>query len=356
MTVHGSKGLEAPIVILPDCAKRDIRINDQILFDDEGPIWRTKASESPDRVLAAIEARKAAEARERLRLLYVAMTRAETWLIVCASGDLSRDGSDWYQLVQSGMSSLEAQAQDFGFGLGKRHQVGNWTPQTPEASKTVVQDVCALEDFYTQRATSGKAAETTLSPSNLGGSKALPSEVGLDEATAKELGNYIHALFDTLGHVEKSQLETQFTSIALPGALSSDLVEYAQNIVSQCLRTPSLEWLFDPSVLSEVPLQAKISGRSFYGFIDRLRVDDDKIIAIDFKSNRATPKTPDQCPEGILRQMGAYARMLQRLYPLHRIETGILWTSTQSYMALPQDLVNDAFERARLLDDTGAAP
>jgi ATP-dependent helicase/nuclease subunit A len=82
--------------------------------------------------------------------------------------------------------------------------------------------------------------------------------------------------------------------------------------------------------------------------IDRLIITNETVRAIDFKSNATVPASPQKCPEGLLRQMGAYAHALAQLYPDHRIETGLLWTRTASLMWLPHDLVSSALERRQI--------
>ena len=71
----------------------------------------------------------------------------------------------------------------------------------------------------------------------------------------------------------------------------------------------------------------------------------DRVIAVDFKSNATVPTQPAQCPEGVLRQMGAYAHALGQIYPDRQVETAIIWTRTATLMPLPHDLVSDALMR-----------
>jgi ATP-dependent helicase/nuclease subunit A len=81
------------------------------------------------------------------------------------------------------------------------------------------------------------------------------------------------------------------------------------------------------------------------GTIDRLIVQPDHVLAVDFKSNRTVPVTAETVPEGILRQMGAYQLMLEQLYaqPIH---LAILWTETASLMRLDPDILRAALGRA----------
>jgi ATP-dependent helicase/nuclease subunit A len=120
------------------------------------------------------------------------------------------------------------------------------------------------------------------------------------------------------------------------------------------LESPELQWIFDQSALAEVSIHAEIAGKPLLGTIDRLIVRDDAIIAVDYKTNMAVPGSPDQCPEGLQRQMGAYAVALKQIYPDRAVETGILWTANRTYMTLPQNIVIEALSRATRLDGAPA--
>jgi ATP-dependent helicase/nuclease subunit A len=62
------------------------------------------------------------------------------------------------------------------------------------------------------------------------------------------------------------------------------------------------------------------------------------------------PSRATEVPEGLLRQMGAYAAALAQIYPNHRIETAIVWTRTAEMLRLHPDIVRLAFDRALSLD------
>ena len=74
MTVHGAKGLEAPIVILPDTGRRDVTIKDEIISVEGTPVWKAPADDMPQPMRARLDEMKEAALQERLRLFYVAMT------------------------------------------------------------------------------------------------------------------------------------------------------------------------------------------------------------------------------------------------------------------------------------------
>jgi len=70
------------------------------------------------------------------------------------------------------------------------------------------------------------------------------------------------------------------------------------------------------------------------------------VIVVDYKTNRVVPRNADEVPEGILRQMGAYALAVQQIYPGRTVETAILWTATAKVMPLPHALVMAALQKA----------
>ena len=353
MTVHGAKGLEAPIVILPDAGKRDIRLRDQVVLAEGTPVWRTAADVSPDRITATTEAMKEAEQAERDRLLYVAMTRAEKWLIVGAAGELGKQGNTWYDKIHAGMLAAGASEHSYEGGQGLRLDHGNWAAAPAEARSEALPATPPLPAFFTHPVTDTAAPLATLSPSDLGGAKALPGDDGQDEETAKRRGRQIHLLLEHLpGHAAEDWV-AMAKSILSSGADAANEDEIAE-LLSEArgvLQAGTLQALFVPEALVEVPVSATLDllqGRRIHGIIDRLLVNDTTVLAVDFKTNALVPATPFDCPEGILRQMGAYSEALQLLYPAHKIETAVVWTRPAQIMPLPHDLVTEALRRTQI--------
>ncbi|MFC6582457.1 3'-5' exonuclease [Sulfitobacter aestuariivivens] len=124
MSVHGAKGLEAPIVILPDTVARTISIKDELIDVGNSPIWKSPSADMPDRMRKRVDELRSAQRRERMRLLYVAMTRAEKWLIVAAAGKLANDNSDWYSMIANAMGHINANA--IGQSDILRYEEGDW--------------------------------------------------------------------------------------------------------------------------------------------------------------------------------------------------------------------------------------
>jgi len=336
MTVHGSKGLEAPVVILPDTADRKAPQGSETILLGDVPVWKTGADDSP----APIAAAKAETVRrweeENQRLLYVAMTRAESWLLVAAAGKVDKPEC-WHNRIRAGLDAAGATALDTPAGPGLRLAFGTW-PAPRQPTETEAAAPPALPGWATSPAPAPQRAPAPIRPSDLGGAKALPGDAGLSEDAAKARGTALHLLLEPLP--DHPAPDWPALAAAIPGG--TDLLAEARAV----LENPETAFLFAPGTLAEVPFAATLLGRPVAGMIDRLVIGADAVLAVDFKSNAVVPGTASEVPEGILRQMGAYARALADIFPGRRIDTAILWTAQASLMPLPHDLVSAALDRA----------
>ena len=343
MTVHGAKGLEAPIVILPETGKRKNDVRAQVLDVDGAPLWRAKAAAMPDAQSAAIEQIKEAQAAERDRLLYVAMTRAEKWLIVASAKDAGDKGESWYEKVTVGLTRLGAVPHRFHGQDGLRLERGDWSRATSAQPPQKARQTTPLAPYFQTHAPKPPDAPATLSPSDLGGAKALAGDAGMDEDAAKLRGSRIHALLEFLPGLPEADWPGAAAHILPEASDRAELLAEAANV----LKATSLARLWGTDSLPEVGITADLPGLGrLQGVIDRLILTDDSALIVDFKSNAVVPDTPATCPEGLLRQMGAYAAMAAQVYPGRRIDTAILWTRSALLMTLPHDLVTGSLSRA----------
>jgi ATP-dependent helicase/nuclease subunit A len=339
MTVHGAKGLEGEIVILPDTGDRRPQERDELYRLPDGPaVWKVPKEESPALIAAERAARKAREAEERLRLLYVAMTRARCWLVAAVAGEVKQDDS-WYALIRSGVES--AIAADAGNGI-RRHAFGDWPLRAPKARTDGKASV--LPDWLAHPAPVPAPPQRVLSPSDLGGAKALPGETEQDTEAAKRRGTALHLLLERLPDLDRNDWSAHASGLIGDPALAASLLAEA----SLVLDNPDLAALFAPGSLAEVAISGDWAGVRLTGSIDRLLVEQDRVRIIDYKSNALVPDNPDQVPEGILRQLGAYAHLVSQVYPGRRIETAVLWTRAPRLMPLDPEIVRRALGRATI--------
>lgn len=353
MTVHGAKGLEAPIVILPDTADRPYRDRDEIYSLPDGPlVWKTPANAAPLALQEAQALRRAQWEAENARLLYVALTRPRSWLIVAGAGEAKTETSSgpkapgswsWYRLVEKAMKARGAST----IGNSDRLRLSNgvW----PEPLKNPISEAPdashLLPDWANLPADPAIRTDAPLSPSNLGGAKALAGEsLSGSEEEAKERGTAIHLLLEHL----PAHPETNWTSVTARLIPDPTLAAEALAEARSVLTSEALRWIFAETTLAEVPLSAPLGTGRIEGTIDRLLVEPDRVCVVDFKTNSVVPTQASAVPEGVLRQMGAYAAALAQIYPQKRIETAILWTRTAKVMPLDPEIVSAALGRAAI--------
>ncbi len=347
MTVHGAKGLESPVVILPETGFWKPPDPPEIVTHDGIPLWRGRTEDMPPLIAAAVEQGRAAGQAERDRLLYVAMTRAESWLILAAAGEPDRNALAWHDRVRRGMEAVGATEHGFPTGPGLRVESGTWAETVPGISHVHVTPAPPLAPHFRHHAPAVARARP-LSPSDLGGAKALPGERGLDEAAATRRGRQIHRLLELLPDLPRADWPARAAQLLGSGPDAAGEEETALLLAEaqKVLDKPALAPLFASDALVEVPISAPLGAQRLHGVIDRLILAPDHILAVDFKTNAELPDRPEDTPEALLRQMGAYAHALALLYPDRRIDTALLWTRTATLMPLPHALVSAALARA----------
>lgn len=353
MTVHGSKGLEAPIVIMPDTADRKNEFRGQIVGVEGTALYKQSKDDAPAVLQDAVDQQIAAQQAERERLLYVSMTRAEKWLIIAAAGEAKSGGNSWYESVSNAVQKLPFEPVSHDGQIIQRLESGDWTALIDHSQSDLPQDAqIPLEPQFTKSAPDGPSRPQTCSASKLPGAKALAGSDGLDETAAMRFGTKVHLLLEHLPSVSPAE------RAMLAQGLLSDFDEKEENAavcaeVETVLSNKDLAPLFAEDALSEVALSAPSAtlGKRLHGIIDKLVLSEDRVLAVDFKTNATVPEAPQDTPLGILRQMGAYSEALALIYPNRKIETAILWTKTASLMTLPQDIVMKAYQDTTYLDD-----
>jgi ATP-dependent helicase/nuclease subunit A len=350
MTVHGAKGLEAPVVILPEAQDIPPKDRDQA-YPLESGLMVTSAPRDmlTDAQSAAQDTRALRRAQESARLLYVAMTRAESWLIVVGAGK-SQAEDGWHRLVAQGLQSAGAGPCDFPTGRGLRHQHGDWPEQAQGDIAASPPPDTPLPDWLNTPAPLPAAGPIVLSPSALGGAKVLLGEsVAEDDGTdPRARGHALHLLLEHLPHWPRTTWDSRAADLLAgldDAPNSADLLAEATAVLSN----PELAPFLSQDALVEVEITATLGPRPLRGTIDRLLVRESEVLAIDYKSNRLIPDTAQDCPEGLLRQMAAYRAALAQVFPGRAIRVALVWTRAGGrLMWLPDDLLDAALARAQL--------
>jgi ATP-dependent helicase/nuclease subunit A len=345
LTVHGAKGLEAPVVILADTTFVP-DLGDRLLWlEEQGlPLWKVGSGQR-DRVSAAAgqQARRR-QLQEQRRLLYVAMTRAQEQLIVTGWERKRSKDVNWYELITAGLERLP-KAERLDMRLAPDIQGPGWRLTTQRAQAPRQLDLSlggpARElpppAWLACAAPAEPSLARPLSPSHLD-EASEPAASPLADTDRYRRGRLIHRLLQSLPERpggERAAAMARF--LAQPSLALSDAerAEIAAEVTA-VLEAPAIAHAFGPGSRAEVPLAGVVDGQVIAGQVDRLVVAPDEVLVIDYKTNRAPPVTPDQVPAAYLRQMAAYGALLRQIYPGRRVRCALLWTQGPRLMPLDE--------------------
>ncbi|MFB0611613.1 double-strand break repair helicase AddA [Aurantiacibacter poecillastricola] len=351
MTVHGSKGLQAPIVILADaCGNPDASRQSGLELEEEVPgggksltlpLPSLQSEERVGRIEAAAEAAKAAEREEHWRLLYVAMTRAEEALFIGgALGKREKEPAEdsWYARLAP-LFDAEPLADDI---WEWRLELGERAPVIPDRSQQALPIPPVLPVWATQAIGPEPRPPRPLAPSAAADEQgADPPLPAAQAAIAARRGVLIHALLERLPDTPRDLRESggrAWLARRAPDVDESEREEMLERALA-VLDEPEWRDLFGPDALAEVPLAATVGEQVIAGTADRLLVTSEKVLVADFKTARRPPASLAEMPEGTLRQMGAYAAALAVIYPDRTIEAAVLYTQTPRLIAAPSDIL-----------------
>jgi ATP-dependent helicase/nuclease subunit A len=363
MTVHGAKGLQAPIVILADTMQKPERPQ-RLLWPNApphalpwGPLWvpRTKH----DDALAGCLRHAAAASRDReyRRLLYVALTRAEDRLTVVGWPSRRSAPPDcWYHLVAAGLAALDGKGAErvtFDFGplgfadwRGEGWRLRRDQSAAPEPGPVPSTAIAPAQDFpaWVRRVPAPEPAPTRpLAPSRPDEAPPVRSPLGDDDGTRFRRGRLIHRLLQTLPELpvaRRAAAGQRFLGQAHHGLADGD----AEALLAETLRVmadPRFAALFAPGSQAEVPLVGRLGATVVSGQIDRLAVSADRVLILDYKTNRPPPSQVEDVAPVYLRQLATYRALVRRIYPNHTVEAALLWTDGPALMTVPTALLDE---------------
>ncbi|MDE2405433.1 MAG: double-strand break repair helicase AddA [Sphingomonadales bacterium] len=359
MTVHGSKGLQAPIVILADAAgnPESGRPPDLDLADPAASLSGVERAvplpglARPEKVgpIARAEAAIAkADSEEHWRLLYVAMTRAEEALFVTgALGAREKEAApeSWYaRLAQVGGPG--DWVDDPIWVARREHGVPPPPVPRPVPEQRPLLDDEGKPGWLLRPPPAEPRPPKPLAPSSAGEDLSPdPPAAGLSPAALAQTarrGTLVHKLLERLPVLPEAERESAAATWLARQA--ADLGEAARaDIAASALRViadPRWAELFGPQALAEIPIAATVGERVIAGTIDRVLVTPTAIRLVDFKSARRPPESLEQVPAALLRQMAAYALALEAAYPGRSIEAALLYTQAPRLIAIPADVLD----------------
>lgn len=350
MTVHGSKGLQAPIVILAD-ATDDPGIGHRPFSVDVAaweklPVFALPADERHGALAKAYQDAADAASQEHWRLFYVAMTRAEEILIVAgvtSKADRTIPEGSWHAAVESVLPDMGAEWEDAGPLWGRRRvhraNAGKWARR--EKAEKVAAPALVLPEWALKPAPAEARPPRPLAPSALGEDDVAVPPQGTARVAAVERGLLLHALFERLPPVAAARRrEAALRWLGLQAGLDEATRSAMADEVLAVLDDPAHAALFGPGSLAEVPLSAVVDGAVVAGIVDRLRVTDDAVTVIDYKTGRHVPESAGGVQPAYLRQMAAYRDALRVIFPGRRVEAALLYTAAPRLIALDNALLD----------------
>ncbi len=350
MTVHGAKGLQAPIVILADAtANPDNARKETLDLTDPGgadtrkvPLPPLKGADETGRLAEAREVVARETAQEHWRLLYVAMTRAEEALFVGGALTKRDNGAappaSWYARLAEVMGEREEIDDTI---WGKRAEWGDLLAQAPAAA--LVQELPlppVLPAWLTRPPAAEPRPPKPLAPSSAGEDQAsdppFPPGTG---AVAARRGVLLHRLLERLPDIalhERAEAANQWLARNAAELAADERAAMAGSALD-VIAAPQWAELFSSAALAEVPFSAQVGGQVIAGTIDRLLIEPERIRIIDFKTSRRPPERIDQVATSILRQMAAYAAALEVIWPGRSIEAALLYTAAPRLLEIPAE-------------------
>lgn len=359
MTVHGSKGLQAPIVFLPDTVRSaSARKNERILWPDKSgldvPLVSAGKAAAPAMLLAGQDHARDREDEEYRRLLYVAMTRAEERLYIAGytgKKPPSENGRTpfWYDDIRAAIQENEGVLT---IPSGETDESGQEkmilrleAPATGKPDKAPKKEIrlkgaaqMTVPPYFYEPAPEEAFPPQPLMPSRP--SEPEPpaaSPLRPDNMRRFKRGTVTHKLLQHLPSlpIERRKAAAEKFVAQVGFGLAPEVRESIVEETLKILNDPIFSALFGPASLPEAPVTGFLDGKTLIsGQIDRLLITSSEILIVDYKTNRPPPETEAEIPSIYRRQMQAYADTIARIYPARTIRAALLWTDGPRLMEI----------------------
>jgi ATP-dependent helicase/nuclease subunit A len=357
MTVHGAKGLEAPIVYLPDTAtKAQSRGSPLLETADGGFLWCARKAEDSAATAAARTRRDEASDHESLRLLYVALTRARDRLVVCGvmpGLDHLRRGS-WYELVEHAFQTVLPDVREDTDGDRTVLRFGAGPVRAPAALAGAAGEAPAPA-WLSRPAPAEPASLSYASPSRMADQAKGPAPSPLAEVQGLgrfRRGDLVHRLLQLLPDLPPAaRADAALSLLMRERDLTQDQQEEMAQAALGVLNDARFAEVFGPGSRAEVAIAGSApglpEGLAISGRIDRLVILPDRVLVVDYKTNRPAPGRIEDADDAYVVQMAVYAAVLGGVFPGRRIEAALVWTDGPRLMAVPDDVMAAALARLR---------
>jgi ATP-dependent helicase/nuclease subunit A len=351
MTVHGAKGLEAPIVILADTTTppkgpREPRllglpVRNAPPGTPDRIVWAGRKADDVAPVAAARLVANGAAENEYRRLLYVAMTRAADRLVIAgARGVMKIPDGCWYRLVEDALKTDAIEAEEpEGAVLRWHREAEDDSPGEVAAASAAV--LHAVPDWLGRDVPAATATPRALSPST-----AFDRLIGDVRALAR--GRIVHRLLQALPALT---VEGRDNAAQRHLDRARDFSEAERDAIRRevlaVLGDKRFAPLFEPGSRAEVPIVGVVSRNEYRvsGQVDRLAITASEVLIADYKSDRRVPHRIEDIPPAYVGQLALYREVLRLLYPDRHVRAAIVWTAGPALAELPDVVLDGALSR-----------
>ncbi len=333
MTVHGSKGLQAPVVILPDTTRiPKCKREAGFLWSDDIFLYPSSSGDYNNYCDSIKEHEKIKMLEEYRRLMYVAVTRAEDRMIFCGFRKKNKASEEsWYQLFKNSFTHIAKVDEKQKVWTYRSNQDIEQENKNPLSQEPAIEPI---PNFMHTPAAKEKPLSKPLTPSKPDEEPAVVSPLTIrDDSHFFKRGSIIHKLLQIIPDILAENRRSFIAEFLKHKAPEFDAEEITAEVMN-LLDNNEFGGVFGANSKAEVPIMGEINGKIVSGQIDRLIINQDNIIVVDFKTNRRPPQNAADIPEVYRSQLGAYKALLQKIYPDKEVKTFILWTNTAQIMPL----------------------
>ncbi|MET0295153.1 MAG: double-strand break repair helicase AddA, partial [Phenylobacterium sp.] len=359
MTAHGAKGLEAPIVFLPETTlSRTARGSPLLETDDGGFLWcASKDGDCPPSA-AAREWRAKREEEEAYRLLYVALTRARDRLVLCGrinSRDKEEKLAGWWGAIGAAFEHADIAPHVRQTACGDM-QIRRYGPDPIALGRSLAATAAEVAPPAWLRAPAPAERFARYAPPSRPDDDdraPAPSPLAQTQGLGRfRRGDLIHRLLQVLPDLPGPERAAAAQALLarerdLTGGQRAEMTEAALSV----LQDARFAEVFGPGSRAEAPIigggAGLPPGLAISGRIDRLVVLPDRVLVVDFKTNRPSPDRAEAVDPAYVRQMALYAAVLAEIFPGRPVEAALVWTEGPKLMPLPEILLRQSLAELR---------
>jgi len=360
MTAHGSKGLEAPIVFLPETTlTRGARGSPLLTTEAGGLLWSGSGKADCEASSKARGLRDKKDAQEALRLYYVALTRARDRLVLCGRIDArTKDETvgGWYGAARAAFAhpDIAPRVRQIGDPEAPILRFGpdpvTLPRQMPEAVLAALLPAWAVGEAAPEPKTARYAAPSRIEDEAESRAPA-PSPLARVEGLGRyRRGEIIHRLLQILPDLAPDRRRAAGARLL---AAERDLTDEQRIEMASAafgvLEDERFAAVFGPGSRAEVALagtsDALPKGLAISGRVDRLVVTDSAVLVVDYKTNRPAPARIEDADPAYLAQMAVYVAVLREVFPDRRVEAALVWTDGPKLMPVAEKVISEALRR-----------